>query len=208
MKEEEIKEHESYGMIDVSRFSGNNSQFFGSDLSHNGGISITICNAEKARNLNSDWFHSKDELIRIELSHNQFVDAITSGMNTSGVPCTIKRFGNNKIPQINHIEDKKEQFSNEMKDTHLEYEERIDNILKLLEGNIGKRKADEIKNDLKVLKSHISSNTNFVMTCFNESMEKAVTEAKHSVSNYIDHKVHSLGIEGLKKELQISIENK
>jgi len=208
MKKEEIQEHESYGMINISRFNSNNSQFFGSDLSHNGGISITISKGEKARQLNSDWYRSKDELIRIELSHNQFVDAITSGMNTSGVPCTIKRFSGKGIEQINHIENKKEQFLNEMEDTQLEFKNRIDDILNLLEGNIGKKKTEEIKHELKVLKSHISSNTNFVMKCFNKSMEKAVTEAKHSISNYIDTKVHSLGIEGLRKELQISIENK
>ena len=205
---ENKKEHESYGIIDISRFTGNNSQFFGSDLCHNGGIAITIRNAEKIRNLNSDWYHSKENLIRVELSHNQFVDAITSGMNTSGVPCTIKRLGNKRIPQIDHVEDKKEQFSSDMKDTHLEYKKRIDDILQMLSGNIGKKKTDDIKKQLEVLKSHISSNTNFVMTCFNEAMENTVTEAKHSISNYIDHKVHAFGIEGLKKELQISIEKK
>ena len=207
MKDEIKKQHESFGMIDVSRFTSNGSQYFGSDLVHNGGISITISNAEKVTKLNSDWYHAREELIRVELSHNQFVDAITSGMNTSGVPCTIKRHGKSRIEQIDHIEDKKEQFSNNMKDTHIEYKKRIDDILTLLDGNIGKRKASEIKHELEVLKSHILSNTNFVMTCFNEAMEKSVTEAKHSIANYIDHKVHSLGIEGLRNELQISIEN-
>lgn len=207
MKDEIKKQHESFGMIDISRFTSNGSQYFGSDLVHNGGISITISNAEKVTKLNSDWFHAREELIGIELSHNQFVDAITSGMNTSGVPCTIKRYGKNRIEQIDHIEDKKEQFSNNMKDTHIEYKKRIDGILNMLEGNIGKRKANDIKHELEVLKSHIASNTNFVMTCFNEAMEKSVTEAKHSIANYIDHKVHSLGIEGLRDELQISIEN-
>jgi hypothetical protein len=207
MEKEDKKQHESYGMIDICRFTGNGSQYFGSDLIHNGGVSISISNAEKVTKLSSDWYHSREELIRVEMSHNQFVDAITSGMNTSGVPCTIKRYANNRVEQKNHVEDKKEQFSNDMKDTHVEYKKRIDGILELLEGNIGKRKASEIKHELEVLKSHISSNTNFVMGCFNEAMEKSVTEAKHSISNYIDHKVHSLGIEGMKKELQISIEN-
>lgn len=208
MDNKERKQHESFGMIDISRFTSNGSQYFGSDLVHNGGISITISNAEKVTNLSSDWYNSREELIRIELSNNQFIDAITSGMNTSGVPCTIKRHGENRIEQIDHVDDKKKQFSNDMKDTHIEYEKRIDDILSLLDGNIGKRKASEIKHELEVLKSHIASNTNFVMTCFNEAMEKSVTEAKHSIANYIDHKIYSLGIEGLRDELHISIDNK
>ncbi len=201
------KTHESFGMIDISRFTSNESQYFGSDLIHKGGISISISNAEKVHKLNCNWFHPTDELIRIELSHNQFVDAITSGMNTIGVPCTIKRYKGMKVEQTDHIEDKKEQFSNSMESTYVEYESRIDNILALLEENIGKRKANEIKHELEVLKSHIASNTNFVMKCFNEAMEDSVTEAKRTIANYIDHKVHSLGIEGLRNQLQISIES-
>lgn len=198
--------HESYGMISISKFTGNHSQYFGSDLVHNGGVSITISKGKKERHLNREWYSDDETLISIELSHNQFVDAITSGMNTNGVPCTIKNYNNKSIPQIDHVEDKREQFSNDMKDTHTEYNNRIDNILKILDGNIGKKKTDEIKHELNILKNHISSNTNFVMTSFNEAMEKTVTEAKHSISNYVDSKVHSLGIEGLRNELQISID--
>lgn len=207
MKDKNHK-HESFGMIDISRFNSNGSQYFGSDLSHNGGISISIHNAEKNTTYNSEFYHSKDELIRVELSHNQFVDAITSGMNTIGVPCTIKRYRGLRVPQINHVEDKKDKFKISMKDTQNNYKTRIDNIMSMLEGSIGKRKASDIKKELQILKLHISSNTNFVMECFNEDMEKSVTEAKHSIASYIDHKVHSFGIESLRKEINVDIEPK
>lgn len=202
------KEHASYGMIDISRYTGGDCQFFGSDLSHNGGISITISNAEVETKYSSQWYHPKNSIIEINMSHNQFVDAITSGMNTSGVPCTIKAIDCKRVPQIDHVGDKKEQFTNDMKDTHAEYHKRINDILEMLDGNLGKKKAKDIKHELDILKSHISSNTNFVMRCFNEAMEDTVTEAKHSISNYIDHKVHSLGIEGIREELKISIDKK
>lgn len=205
--EENKKQHESYGIIEISKFRANDSQFFGSDLTHNNGISITISNGEKVNKLSSDWYYSRNDLIKIELSNSQFIDAITSGMNTSGVPCTIKRFDGKPVEQIDHVEDKKERFSEDMKQTHTKYGERIENILGMLEGDIGKRKAEEIKHELNVLKSHISGNTNYVMTCFNKAMDNSVTEAKHSVSNYIDHKIHSLGIESLRKELNVSIGN-
>ena len=203
-----IKSHESYGMISISKFNSNGSQFFGSDLSHNGGIMITVSKAEKKTMLSSDWYHSQNELIRIHMTHNQFVDAITSGMNTEGVPCTLHHINGKRISQIDHIEDKRDMFSNDMKNTNTEYLNRIDEILKMLNGNIGKRKENEISHELKVLKSHIGSNTSFVMKCFNESMDKSVTEAKRTISGYIDNKIHSLGIEGLRKELKISIEKK
>lgn len=202
------KEHESYGMIDISRYTGNNQQFFGSDLYQNGGITIRISNAELETKYNSEWYHHTEPLIEVRLSHNQFVDAITSGMNTNGVPCTVQRIGLKRVPQIDHVTDKKEEFQNSMKETQQSYIESINNLITELDGNIGKRKAKEIQNSLDSLKRRIASNTNFVMDCFNESMEKTVTEAKHSVSNYIDHKIHSLGVEGLRKELNISIDKK
>lgn len=208
MKDKKENKHESFGMINICRYSGGNGQFFGSDLIHNGGISITINTASVKRDLSTNWYHSNDELIRVELSYNQFVDAITSGMNTGGVPCTIKRFNGELVEQIDHVQDRKELFSNEIKESQQNFKTQIDEIVKLLDGNIGKRKASEIKHQLEVLKSHISSNTNYVMKCFNESMEKTVLEAKHSIANYIDHKVHTMGIEAFKSELQLSIENK
>ena len=203
---ENKKIHESYGMINISRFQSNKSQFFGSDLVHSGGISISIKNAEKNRDLHKEWYHGCNELIKIELSFNQFVDAITSGMNTSGVPCTVKRFNGKGTEEIDYVDDKREQFSGEMEDTQSEYQNKIDSILDMFDGNIGKKKTNEIKRQLEVLKNHISSNTNFVMESFDKAMEKSVTEAKHTVANYIDHKVHTLGIEGLKNQLQISLE--
>ncbi len=41
------------------------------------------------------------------------------------------------------------------------------------------------------------------MKCFDESMEKRETEAKQNISNYINNKVTSLGIESLKNEFTL-----
>lgn len=206
MNSEEKKEHESYGLISISRYNGNNQQFFGSDLYHKGGIIIRISNASVKHKYNSEWYSNNETLLEVRMSSNQYVDAITSGMNTQGVPCTIQRIGNKRVSQINHVTDKREEFQNSMKETQQAYINQINDLINKLDGNIDKKKAEEIKHDLQTLKMHISGNTNFVMDCFNENMEKTVSEAKHSISNYIEHKVHSLGIEGMKKELQISIE--
>lgn len=59
-----VDKHESYGNIDISRFSGNNSEFFGSDLYHNGGISITISNADRSKEYGRERIHSCEQLIR------------------------------------------------------------------------------------------------------------------------------------------------
>ena len=54
--------HESYGMISIAKFNGK-SQFFGSDLEHGGGISITISKGEVERKLFSEWYYGGEEMI-------------------------------------------------------------------------------------------------------------------------------------------------
>ena len=88
---ETTKQHPSYGMIDISQFTSTGTTFFGSDIVDNGGISITISTADVDRKLNDNWYHSDEQLIRISMSRSQWVDAITTSMNTSGVPCTLER---------------------------------------------------------------------------------------------------------------------
>lgn len=202
------KKHESYGMISISRYTGGNCQFFDSDLLHNGGIELTISTARINNSLSHKFISNEEQVVKVQMSNSQFIDAITSGMNTSGVPCTIKSVLGKRTEIIDYVEDQKDEFKAKMEDVNSEYLKRIDNMLTMLEGNVGKRKATEIKHELSVLRTHLKSNTEYVMTCFDEEMDKSITEAKHSISNYIDHKVHSLGIESIRKELNVSMDNK
>jgi Tfp pilus assembly major pilin PilA len=93
-----------------------------------------------------------------------------------------------------------------MSDSYKEYIERINIITSKMDGKLGKKNIQEIKGELDYLKRCINSNTNFTLKCFNEAMEKTVTEAKQDISSYIDNKVQTLGIETLREKLQISIE--
>jgi len=204
----EQKTHESYGMISISKFNGNGNSFFGSDVEHEGGVSITISKATVERDLCREWYHPVDDIIQVDMSPNQYVDAITSGMNTSGVPCTIRRIAGKVVERDNYISDKKELFSTEMTETQQEFISKIDNITELLKSGNGAKVKKEALYELDVLKNHLSSNTNFVLKQFNEAMDKTVLEAKQSISSYIDNKVHTLGIEGMKKEFNLSIESK
>lgn len=203
MKEE--KTHESYGMLTFSRFSGNGSEFYGSDLKHSGGVTLRIATGGVKRDLSSNWYYANKNLIEVKMSYNQFVDAITAGMNTEGVPCTLTYFNGTQIPQISHVEDKREVFAQEMNETSKEYLNKIDALTEMLDGNLGKKKIEEIKHGLSILKSHIKDNNHFVERQFRKSMDKAVNEAKHSIANYIDNKIHSTGLEVLRNDLQIGM---
>lgn len=195
------KTHPSYGIISISKFSSTKASFFGSDIFHSGGVSITISTASKTRSLHKDYVDDDKRLININMSYQQFVDAITSGMNTNGVPCTITSFNGETIDPARFVEDKKTIYVDEMIGTQSKYIERINSIIEMIQGNIGKKKQEELIKELNILKSHMNSNTKFVVDSFKTEMERVISEAKSSISGYIDNKIYSTGLDFLKNEI-------
>lgn len=192
--------HETFGKISISKYSGRG-EFFGSDLVHNGGINIEISGASVERKVGREWIHSENLKIRVQMSHNQYIDMITSGMNTDGVPCTIIHDGTKFLDRIPHAKNTKEDFKRDFNKTNEQLLLRIEELQSKLSGNIGKRKLEELKHDLSIIKNHLESNIPFVMNSFTEEMEQVVTEAKHSISNYMEHKVRTLGLEAIKGDV-------
>lgn len=80
--------HPSYGMISLSRISAHGRALFGSSITHENSIELTISRASDIRDLHRNWYNPREELIRVEMSPTQFVEAMTT-MNTTGIPCTI-----------------------------------------------------------------------------------------------------------------------
>jgi hypothetical protein len=98
MEDEKKYEHESFGMLQISRTDcgGAGMSLFGSSVKHNHIITLRVHKAEKCRHIHQDWYHSRDCLVEIYLSPLQFVDAMTN-MNTMGVPCTLKTVNGNPM---------------------------------------------------------------------------------------------------------------
>lgn len=90
---------------------------------------------------------------------------------------------------------------------------KLENLTKRAEEILEDRKAptktkkEEILNSIDLLKQEIYSNIPFMAEQFNKQMDKTVSEAKGEVEAFVDSKVHSLGIEGLKKEMLLLNEN-
>lgn len=206
MFEDEKETHESYGMAGFYRASGGSTNLFGSSIKHNHTIRFTIKTAAKRRGLNTDWYHGEKQLIEIEMSQNQFAELITSMNMEDGVPVTIRRL-NGKMIEGCPEENKRQLFEKE-------FEERMGNL------ELGLRKltadAKAILNEKKAptksdketilaqiarLEQEIRANIPFMSEMFNEQMDKTVTEAKGEVEAFVQNKVTSLGIEGLKAEV-------
>jgi hypothetical protein len=196
------EDHPSFGMINVTRYQGGNPNFFGSSITHGGGIMIGISAAESVRSLNYDRYHAKGpNLIEIRMTSNQFVEMLTS-MNTAGVPCTITRH-DGKILRPPNFVNKRQQFESEFTVSCKKVGKNLDDLDEMI-GNIVK-KGRTTKKDLKKLEKaaqqarmQIESNLPFVMQSWNEQMNKSAAEAKGEVEAYVEGKIREVGLEELR----------
>jgi hypothetical protein len=192
--------HPCYGKIQISKFQGD-SRFFGSDVNHRGGISIEISRASVERSLSKDWVFDEETLVHINLSPLQFAELITTGMNTDGVPCTIKRDAGGAVEQAD-FKDGIEEFKSEYDDTTEESARLITDALSVvdecLNGNTVKKKDVRVlKAKLEFALQHVRSNIPFVRKCFGRHINRSIVEAKTSVENFIESKIRHLGLKGL-----------
>ncbi len=202
MEDFKREQHESYGKIRISKISGGLS-LFDSEVGNGGAIQIQISTAHLNRDLNHNWIHSDKELVEVYLSPLQWAEAITTAMNTDGVPCTLSRVMGKTMERTpeNDVVGKFEDevaagFEQRMKDV-VEAENRIRDIL-ATKGAIKKGELREAYDILNKGIRHFESNMNYTKKCFDEQMDKTVLEAKQQIHHYVNTTIQELGIESLK----------
>ena len=180
---DEQKKHPSFGQLQIHRYSGGNRQLYGSSIEHNGGISLKICQSEYERSLNNDhYFAEAMPLIEVNMSYNQFAEAITSGMNSSGTPVTITSFNGERIEGC-QFENKRKQidreFENKLKKISKNLSETIEDAKVLLSGSKAPNKSERelILNQIKNLEMQLNSNIPFIKKQFSEEVDKTIVEA-------------------------------
>ncbi len=202
MEDFKREQHESYGKIRISKISGGLS-LFDSEVGNGGAIQIQISTAHLNRDLNHNWIHSDKELVEVYLSPLQWAEAITTAMNTDGVPCTLNKVMGKTMERtpendvIGQFEDEVATgFEQRMKDV-VEAENRIKDIL-ATKGAIKKGELREAYDILNKGLRHFESNMNYTKKCFDEQMDKTVLEAKQQIHHYVNTTIQELGIESLK----------
>ena len=197
--------HESYGMVGFSRITSNRSQpLFGSSIGHRNTIQLTIKSASVDRKLHHNWFHGEKELIKIEMSSNQFAELITSLNMGDGIPCTLRRV-NGQIMEPPPYKDQRKKFEDEFENDVKEVGKKLSSLYEkfqtLLNEKAPKRAYREFADILRMLAQDVNSNIPFVQSSFNEAIDKTVIEAKCEVESFVLNKIHNLGLEGLKDEM-------
>lgn len=194
----DVYDHPAFGMISMGVRTGGDNVLFGSDIGHSQCITITIKSAELARNLSNDWYHGRQELIEVTLSHSQFAEFITNPNKGDGIPCTITHFEGKLIPAIERIETKQEMFRREIASAASGRIEKamkeIERLSDLIEsGKTPKSELRKIKDNIAREVGYLPGSISFVVEQAEEALEKATTAAKIEIEATINHHINRIG---------------
>lgn len=212
MPEGRKETHPSYALLSFSRTSrGKSVPLFGSSIEHGETIRMQVKPAKIERSLNTDWIYDNGrEYLEVEMSYSQFAEAITAMNVGSGIPVTLRYLNGERIEDPQFV-NKRLQFEAEVKDRMKVMDNKLskltDNAHEILTNkkSINKGDREVILKQIASLRQEIRSNLPFVMSMFNEQMDKTVMEAKGEIEAFTQHKVHALGLERLD---QLKLEGK
>ena len=198
------REHESYGILHISRTSGGTSaiRLFGSPLAtHFGTIRLTISKGKWIHGLNHDRYYGMNkDFIEVEMSAAQFADAITSLNIGSGTPCTIRYVGGERVAAPPDHATEAEHIRENFNNTLDKYKAKAHTYRKKIEeltGKLSSKARDEIRIALDVMEDQLGSNVPFVVKQFQEATTRITTAAKAEVDAFVTNVVRAAGLQSI-----------
>ena len=205
--------HPSYGCIGISQVSGKG-VLFGSEVSHQHFISITISEARRVVDEPREFVMSNRELVRIAMTQAQFAEMITSPNRGSGVPCTIERCiadddkpwvhprhgGRPEPPAPEHYTKKYKNVMGErvgyISEGVKTAKEKAD---RLFSGEDKPTKANlkELSDALRMAQMNLDQNLPYVMEEMEEGVEKRMATAVSEFESYVAFSLQAKGLEDL-----------
>lgn len=201
--------HPSFGMISVRRYQGGKGEHFGSEIKSDGGIRITISEAEVTQDLGRNWYYDSKEIVEVSLNHMQYAELI-SNPNTQGVPCTIGyRQDKGHIvykgidTQVEHIES---EISNKLDELRDRVSTLVSDQEKLLskKGALNKAEKQQLLSLSNNIARLVGSDMEFYINSVETAVDRAKTEAKADIENYAVNVIHKTGLEVLKDPEKIN----
>jgi hypothetical protein len=194
---EDVTTHPAFGLIGASRVSGS-TQLYGSDFTHNAYMTITIRRSNLRRSLSRDWHSGREELIEVALSEAQWATFVSAPNVGEGVPCTLQHVQGKMVPGIPVPQVRSDQFASDMDESLDAVASRIQAVLDRIDSmGLSKKKAEELRMELSVAKSHLKANVAFVAKSFDEHMEETVEKAKAEVHGYMTGVLVRAGLDAL-----------
>ncbi len=199
----EMEKHASWGMIGFYHTQGGERQLFGSDVSNHNTIRLAIKHAKKHRELGRDWTMGDDMICEVELSALQFAELLTNMNVGDGVPCTIRYTKNDgyikyqeEKPKIDVIYEERDNVVERASSSLREVERGLSELIN--NKKIAKSVGGELLHKLSTALSDLEGgNFEFYKRQATEEIDKMVVEAKSQISEYVNAKIYSVGLETL-----------
>lgn len=209
---EKIYNHPAYGVIGMSRITCRDVQLFGSNVKHDNLISLRIQTAERSSNGDYEFIFPRKRIIEVWISGNQLGQMLSSMNVGEGVPCTIRHTETNyDVPMIKDESTPIEESRKSLQDRINKIMEQTDRMIKTSQEVLDNPKPMS-KKDMKVLhdrltmiKQNIHENLPFVAKCFDEKMDKTVTDAKCEVEAFITSTIHKAGMDAIAGKFNVAI---
>lgn len=210
MRDREEDNHESYGVIGVSRVTGSPGKLFGSQLPQHGAfIQITIKRATRYHDLSHDWIHGHGRpVVEVWMSAAQYADMISAPNVGDGVPCTIREVEGTDYelpPQEERTTAEKihDSFEDKMRAFSEHINEKTGELRKALlaKGTLKVEDRKRVAAHLEYIRREIESNLPFVQKSFQEAVEKTTTHAKAELDALVVNTLTEKGLEALKDSL-------
>jgi len=204
MKDVEIFEHPSFGIVGFSRIDGH-TRLFSSDLLHGNFIQLEIKTAKLHRHLCQDQIYSKNKIIEVWLSEAQFVSLISTMNVGDGVPCTIKwEPTNGEVDEPPIKESESETSRHEFKEWFSGIEKELREAASQMQMILDSGKAPTKMQTKELIRLTVNiakvfkNNAVFANDQFSRAVEKTVSHAKAEIEAFVNNYAHRTGIEQLK----------
>lgn len=185
-------EHPAWGMIGAYRVqvSPPGSTLFDSDIRHAHTVIVRLRKAERKRRLNHDHIVEGREFVEIEMSEAQWASFVSS-MNSSGVPCTIRRREDDVfVPEM--------PFEPRMKESMAEVRGAADKAAETVRAAFAVYAEKKNARNLRSLQAAIDNmpaNVEFAAKSMTEHAENVVQRARADIEAMVTAKAAQLGLD-------------
>lgn len=189
-------EHPAFGAISLHNYRGGDGQCFMSNVKHPSRIAIVIHTAVMDRRLSHDDHHAKERIIEVEMTPVQWAEFVSSVGQGSGVPCTIKWDRDTGMyPSIDMDSENarnREEIEIELKGLASAIRTVVEDTREtLVAARVSKPKIEAILAPMNALARTLGDRLPFARSMMDESIERAVHEAKKVVE------AHASGLAGI-----------
>lgn len=179
--------HESWLLIHANRMHGS-TRLFGSEITHQQCITVTISRCSRKRDLNRDWLHSTKQLLEMWMSEAQW-GAFVSSFHGTGVPATLTYLtGEGMVPQQAAVDSRLDKSLAEVRNAADKSLEEIKasygKVMEAFETG-GKKVQREALRDLGIRLGNAPSNMTFAARSLQEHVENVVTKARADIEGMV-----------------------